>query len=149
MRINRDYKKAESLGRFTTLRGRPDYFTDYAQLFSRWGALNLKMSYNRIMRLIVRKRLTHAGVQYPQTKAPLQNWYTIMKQVKANNLVELRKSYPHADQVGKATVFNIKENDFRLISSIHYNTQTLYILEVLTHAEYSTNTWKSKWHVFD
>lgn len=101
------------------------------------------------MRLIDRKRLIQAGVQYPQAKVPLQDWYTIMKQVKATNLVELRKTYPHADQVGKATMFNIKGNDFRLISSIHYNTQTLYILEVLTHAEYSTDAWKSRWHVFD
>lgn len=101
------------------------------------------------MRLTDRKQLIQAGIQYPQARAPLQDWYTIMKQVKATNLVELRKTYPHADQVGKATVFNIKGNDYRLIASIHYNTQTLYILEVLTHAEYSTDPWKARWHVFD
>ena len=112
-------------------------------------AFYLNMSYHLIMRLIDRKRILEAIAKYPPIKKPLQDWYTTMKHGKYANLAELRETYPHADQVGRATVFNIKGNHYRLISAIHYNTQTVYILEVLTHAEYSTNAWKDTWSVFD
>jgi mRNA interferase HigB len=101
------------------------------------------------MRLIDKKRLTEASTTHPAAKSQLEQWYTTMKSGTYRNLVELRQTYPHADQVGKATVFNIKGNDYRLISSIHYNSQTCFILEVLTHAEYDTNAWKTRWGVFD
>jgi mRNA interferase HigB len=101
------------------------------------------------MRLIDKKRIMEACIVYPSAKSQLEQWYTTIKNGTYPNLTALRKTYPHADPVGKATVFNIKGNDFRLITSIHYNTQTCFILEVLTHAEYNTNAWKTRWSVFD
>ena len=58
--------------------------------------------------------------------------------------------YPHADgvPVGKGdqkrayTVFNIGGNDFRLITEIFYDDQTVLIRHVLTHAEYDKEDWK-------
>ncbi len=101
------------------------------------------------MRLIDKKRITEAGIKYPAAKKQLRDWYNTMKPSSYKNLVELRRTFPHADPVGKAIVFNIKGNDFRLITSIHFNAQTCYILEVLTHAEYDTDTWKTRWGIFD
>ena len=62
---------------------------------------------------------------------------------------ETRKTYPHADQVtvrsGRVvTVFNICGNDFRLITAIHYDRQKVFILNFLTHAEYSRSSWKDR-----
>jgi mRNA interferase HigB len=101
------------------------------------------------MRLIDRKRILEAIAKYPKASTQLKDWYLVMKHGKYQNLAELRQTYPHADQVGRATVFNIKGNHYRLISSIHYNSQTVFILEVLTHEEYNTNAWKKTWSVFD
>jgi mRNA-degrading endonuclease HigB of HigAB toxin-antitoxin module len=57
------------------------------------------------------------------------------------------KRFPHADQVkvssGRTvTVFNLT-NAYRLVTAIHYNPQCVYILHVLTHAEYDRNGWKA------
>jgi mRNA interferase HigB len=41
-----------------------------------------------------------------------------------------------------ATVFNIVGNRYRLITAIHYNRQMIFLMMVLTHAEYSTDKWK-------
>jgi mRNA interferase HigB len=49
---------------------------------------------------------------------------------------------PHADQVGKFTVFNIGGNKVRLIAAVHYNRNKIYIRHVLTHREYDTGKWK-------
>jgi mRNA interferase HigB len=39
-------------------------------------------------------------------------------------------------------VFNIGGNKYRLITTIHFNAQELFMRHVLTHAEYSTERWK-------
>ena len=43
------------------------------------------------------------------------------------NLAEVRESFRHADPVGDCTVFNIKGNDYRLITRIRYQAQKLFI----------------------
>jgi len=58
------------------------------------------------------------------------------------SLVEVRRTYPHADLVGSVTVFNIAGNKYRLIVRIHYASQAIYIRCVLTHAEYDKGDWK-------
>lgn len=50
--------------------------------------------------------------------------------------------YRSADAVGRWTVFNIRGNTYRLIVTIHYNRQKIYIRHVLTHAEYDRGDWK-------
>jgi mRNA interferase HigB len=55
---------------------------------------------------------------------------------------ELRETFPHADQVGKFTVFNIGGNKVRLIAAVHYNRNKIYIRHVLTHQEYDIGKWK-------
>ena len=44
------------------------------------------------------------------------------------------------DKVGEYYVFDIVGNHYRLIAAIHFNTQTLYVREILTHSAY--NHWK-------
>ena len=62
-------------------------------------------------------------------------------------LLEVREDFPHADSMIVASgnpvvVFNIAGNKCRLIAAIHYNTQRLFVLTVLTHAEYDKEKWK-------
>ena len=47
-----------------------------------------------------------------------------------------------ADLVGDCVVFNIKENDARLISYIDHEMGTVTVLAVLTHKEYDRGGWK-------
>lgn len=63
------------------------------------------------------------------------------------HFADVRRTYPSADKVKVAsgntvTVFNIGGNKIRLVTAIHYNTQTVYILRVLTHQEYDKEGWK-------
>jgi mRNA interferase HigB len=51
--------------------------------------------------------------------------------------------YPKAEAVGNFTVFNIRGNRYRLIASINYVQQVIYIKYVLTHAEYDKDGWKN------
>ena len=80
----------------------------------------------------------------------LDSWYRIAKQARWGSLEDVRRTYAHADGVivGKGnqkrvyTVLNIGGNDFRLITEIFYDDQTVLIRHVLTHAEYDKEDWK-------
>jgi hypothetical protein len=65
-----------------------------------------------------------------------------MKTGQFRSFVELRTTFPSADQVGKLTVFNIGGGKARLIAAIHYNRQKVYIRAVLTHEDYDKGKWK-------
>ena len=95
------------------------------------------------MHIISKKRLVEAGQKHPDALAPLMRWYRVARQTLWNDIHEVRNDFPHADPVGKFTVFNIKKNAYRLITVVHYNRSKIYIREVLTHGEYDKGTWKN------
>jgi len=80
--------------------------------------------------------------EHPDARVPLNYWYTIASKTDYASFVELKITFPSADQVGKFTVFNIAGNKYRLIVAIHYNRKKIYIRHVLTHAEYSRDRWR-------
>ena len=94
------------------------------------------------MHIITRKQLNEFAEKHPDAKSALQHWYKEAKSKDFKSFVELRKTFPSADQVGKLTVFNIGGNKERLIAAIHYNRRIIYIRAVLTHQEYDEGTWK-------
>ena len=94
------------------------------------------------MHIITRKRLNEFAQKHPDTKTSLEHWYQSMKRGRFRSFVELRAEFPHADPVGKLTVFNIGGNKARLIAAMHYNRQKVYIRAVLTHDEYDQGKWK-------
>ena len=79
---------------------------------------------------------------HPDVKSQLNNWYKVARRAAWKNIIEVRQTYPYADAVGTCTVFNIKGNHYRLITRIDYRAQTIFIKDVLTHAEYNKEKWK-------
>jgi mRNA interferase HigB len=92
--------------------------------------------------VISRKKLLEAAGVHADLAGPLEVWYRIAKAAQWESLEDVRQQFPSADGVGKHTVFNIKGGNYRLISEIYYQTQTLLIRYVLTHAEYDKEGWK-------
>ncbi|MCX8090836.1 MAG: type II toxin-antitoxin system HigB family toxin [Verrucomicrobiae bacterium] len=94
------------------------------------------------MHIITRKRLNEFAEKHPSARSGLAHWYWVLRKNNPANFAELRQFFPHADQVGRLTVFNIGGNKARLIAAIHYNRRRVYIRAVLTHAEYDAGQWK-------
>ena len=94
------------------------------------------------MHIISRKKLLEFSKVHQNAGASLDTWYRTAKSAKWKNLVEVRKTYPSADIVGKYTVFNIKGNNYRLIAEINYRSQTIFVRYILTHSEYDKDKWK-------
>jgi mRNA interferase HigB len=101
------------------------------------------------MRVISRKRLTEFARKHPDARTALDTWFRTVKAARWASIADVRRVYPHADAVtvesGKTvTVFNVRGNDYRLVTALHYNTGRVYVLRALTHAEYDKDAWKDQ-----
>jgi mRNA interferase HigB len=67
----------------------------------------------------------------------------VVSKVDWENLIEVQATFPKAEAVGNFTVFNIKGNNYRLIVSINYERQIIYIKYILTHSEYDKEQWEN------
>ena len=74
--------------------------------------------------------------KHTDAKEPLRAWLKAAEKAKWKHLADVRTTFNSADVVGIYTVFNIKGNDYRLVTAIHYNRQKVYIRLVFTHPEY-------------
>ena len=96
------------------------------------------------MHIISRKALRDFADEHKDAETPLDDWYRTAKRANWVNLVDVRKTYPHADAVGDFTVFNIGGNKYRLATHIKYRSRRIYIRHVMTHEEYSREDWKKQ-----
>ena len=101
------------------------------------------------MRVIKVSRIREYGQQHAQARPSLERWLELTKPGEWTCLADVRCTFGHADQItvtsGRTVVvFNIKGNDFRLITTIHYNRAKVFVLRFLTYAEYSKDVWKDE-----
>ena len=96
------------------------------------------------MHVISRKALREFADDHKDAERPLDDWYRTTKRLRWTSLVDVRKTYPHADAVDKFTVFNIGGNKYRLAAQIDYRTGKVYVRHVMTHEEYSREDWKKR-----
>jgi mRNA interferase HigB len=94
------------------------------------------------MHVISRKKLKEAAVRHADLEVPLDAWFRITKKAAWKKLVDIRRTFSSADSVGRWTLFNIKGNQYRLITEINFRFGRVYIRHVLTHSEYDRGGWK-------
>lgn len=88
------------------------------------------------MRLISNKALRDFAKRQREADEPLQAWRKLIERSSFSSFSELKRAFNSVDKVGNYFVFNVAGNRFRLVAAIHFNTQTLYVRAVMTHAEY-------------
>lgn len=61
----------------------------------------------------------------------------------------MKNTFPSVDPVkvrsGKTVyVFNIRQNEFRLVCAVHFNKGKVFTLRLMTHKEYDQEDWKNE-----
>lgn len=79
------------------------------------------------MHAISRKKLRKFCRVHADSCEALDDWYKTASNAEWQNLLEIQAVYPKAEAVSNFTVFNIKGNTYRLITSISYPQQIVYI----------------------
>jgi mRNA interferase HigB len=95
------------------------------------------------MHVISYRKLREFGEKHANGRDALDSWYKVASKLDWENLIEVQATFPKAEAVGNFTVFNIKGNNYRLIASIDYERQIIYIKYILTHSEYDKEQWKN------
>ncbi|MBO0722116.1 MAG: type II toxin-antitoxin system HigB family toxin [Blastocatellia bacterium] len=80
--------------------------------------------------------------KHARARSSLNTWYNITLKARWKNFDDLKMTFRSADVYGQCVIFNIGGNNYRLIASINYQLEQVYVLNVLTHAEYDKNKWK-------
>jgi mRNA interferase HigB len=71
-------------------------------------------------------------------KAGLDTWYHEVSKADWHTSADIKKRYAHASIINsERVVFNIKGNDYRLITSVDFKRGTVWIKWIGTHHEYN------------
>lgn len=98
------------------------------------------------MRVISKARLRQFWEQPggEDGEGPLRAWHTHVnsKTVSWRPWAEVKADFASASLIGNCVVFNIGGNKYRLVTRILYPSQKVFVLRVMTHAEYDEDKWK-------
>ena|SRR5437660_12096582 len=96
------------------------------------------------MHVIAKPALTKFWTKHPDAESLLRTWFRTMEKEVFADFTSLRAIFASADYVDGLTVFNIAGNKYRLIADIRYDRHKVYILHILTHAEYDRKDWRRR-----
>jgi len=94
------------------------------------------------MKLISYKALREFSADHPDATAPLKAFRRLVEQGEFKTFAALRATFPGVDKVGERYVFNIGGNKYRLVASVAFSVQVLWVKAVLTHKAYDKGDWK-------
>jgi mRNA interferase HigB len=89
------------------------------------------------MKIVSKKRIDEFIRRHPEAKSSIESWYYEAKHSTWKTSMDIKGSYRSASFIaGNHVIFNIKGNDYRLVTKIAYNTGFVYIKWLGTHSEY-------------
>lgn len=89
------------------------------------------------MHVISKKALVEFWNKHKDVEEVLKAWYKETEHAVWNGPSDIKQRYRSADFLaGNVVAFNIRGNNYRLIVKVNYNSRTVYIRFIGTHAEY-------------
>lgn len=89
------------------------------------------------MRIIAKGTLRDYWLLNPSAEYPLLDWYDTAKKATWKSPNEVKATYGNASIVANnRVIFNIKGNDYRLVTEIDYEFGFVFVIWIGTHKEY-------------
>ena len=93
--------------------------------------------YNDRMRIIAVSYLRSFWEKKPDAEQPLKSWIDEVRRANWGQPADIKERYRSASILrNRRVIFNIKGNDYRLVVSVAYNYQAVYVKFIGTHEEY-------------
>lgn len=90
------------------------------------------------MRLVGREKLDVFSGAHADARSWIENWIFDTEQASWRTPQDIKGAYASASFLaGNVVIFNVKGNHYRLEVSVGYNTGTVVVRWVGTHAEYT------------
>lgn len=103
------------------------------------------------MRIINEPEVARFIRKHVDSRSWLENWLIVARDASWQSIQDVNRAYAAADggvrvaSGARVTVFDVSGNKYRLIVDVNYAIQTITVLEVMTHGEYSKNLWKRRY----
>ena len=94
-----------------------------------------------ILKVLGTEVLDKAKKAHGDLRSSIATWLSVAREANWKNLNDLRRTWRDTDCVKGKTIFNLKGNKYRLIAIVNYESQTIFVRMLLTHAEYSEGEW--------
>jgi len=88
------------------------------------------------MKVTSRFNVLKAARRHPDSMTPVKRWLTVITSAECGSLMDVRKFYPSAGQVGKTLILNVGGNKYRLLCCVSWELRRLFFRALMTHAEY-------------
>ena len=96
------------------------------------------------MNVISKRSLAKLISKHPQSEEDLLAWLKSVRAANWNSLMDVRVQFPSADLVGRVLIFNILNNQLRLITVASWRSKRVFVKALLTHKQYDKGGWE-KW----
>lgn len=88
------------------------------------------------MEIINLGEVNNFAARHPGSRRPLANWRRSTEFAVWKDFATVRLTFRSADYVEGLVIFDVGGNNYRIIASVDYVLQRVYVLEVLTHGQY-------------
>jgi mRNA interferase HigB len=89
------------------------------------------------LRIISKAILRQFWGRHPESESPLSAWHKNVELADWSGPADVRNTYRSADIVGSEfVVFDICNNDYRLVVRVDYERRKVYVYGVYTHRDY-------------
>ncbi|SPE33240.1 conserved hypothetical protein [Candidatus Sulfopaludibacter sp. SbA6] len=96
------------------------------------------------MKVLRKRGLFERAGRHPETIPALERFYDYARKARWHGFNDVRQQFPSVDRVGDVLIFNVLGGNYRLITTVDYPTQRLFIKALMTHREYERKEWL-KW----
>jgi len=99
------------------------------------------------VKILNQQLLQAAKGKHRDAAGAIDRWIELMSAARWRTFLNVRQTFPATDPVKLAngrtvTVFDIKGNVYRLITTLDYQREIVAVWHFLTHAEYDREKWK-------
>jgi mRNA interferase HigB len=95
------------------------------------------------MHIISRKKLVAFWKQYEDSQTQLAAWFKVAEKANWEKWADVQQAYPKASYYQCCLIFNICGGNYRLIVRRAQKWKRLFVVAVVTHAEYDRDLWKA------
>ncbi len=89
------------------------------------------------MHIISKKTIVEYYTKHAAVKSDLEAWFDEVKQAQWDNSADIKSQYVTASFLpDNRVVFKIHGNSYRLLVRVNYNSKTVFVKFIGTHAEY-------------
>lgn len=88
--------------------------------------------------------------KHPDSRKWLQAWLAVSREAHWHTIQDVQQTYPAVDggvrcRAGSVTVFDVCGNNHRLIVSVNFRAEVIFLHELMPHSEYSKDLWKGRY----